>query len=882
MPSQQRDFDRDSESAVTMHATAVDYLPNHTGDASVALSEGTSYRREMDLVSEILDDDISAVPSDVLLVEVNKELLYLGLTGEDNDVSSVAGAPTVDGADVDGKETVVTSGNISGAMSEAANVEQIRAEERFREVRENDIMCKEDAYAYQWHARQEVEARHRFSVAVHDVVQRDSVYQSHVDNLKLIAKKLKRLTVIEVLADQDTTWDRLAVRVFETVALEEEARQLAERLRTDAGKKRQKMIQEHAEDIEELSAFFREKAGLSKTNSRNAATEAVLKNISTAKKLAKFWARKQILLTEIGLDADDAEEVEGALQALIQSGSTDPMTQSLSSMAHLLSSQNLQSTSFSPSATPQLFTGPGHQQPLTISPGFYLDPAYVTEVDSSNYDAHAHSPHAPQKNVNEHYIADHSSETAGYDHLAPSSITAADTAWHGYRSFTSNWIECFSDEGHTYYYNTMSGESSWELPVGCSEIPSGYDHGHSEHGQEQFHHGSAGDERGELSPRGPGLRSPRGSAVGRRGPLPNIPEVNVNCKALGIDRQMVLLSTQDRWQNCLVKCQFFVTEQKALYIKGKEEMYSKVAQRVDSRLATFVDDIKFMQRSLKKELGDLSASERDLRRMFEEDSVDIVHAEKLTFILEAIDKLRENTSTKYEASHKQLAKFVDDWNLIETELLQVGDIFDESTVSNLEQMRMTCEHAAKVFVYDQMKSVNEVRAQELKLMRKKLTEIFAQDTLHTQESRIIARAVQQQQLATRASVRRQLEKEWGQGWDKEIDDELIARNLPYIDDDSQIKAEEEIMLGYLVQEVTMENVLADDYQSVIDATKQASIDLLASIKGFDDEEKKRVVDEGSWFNKQRDAIKRSATECIIWLLNLTICVRYCVPGMLLR
>jgi hypothetical protein len=53
-------------------------------------------------------------------------------------------------------------------------------------------------------------------------------------------------------------------------------------------------------------------------------------------------------------------------------------------------------------------------------------------------------------------------------------------------------------------------------------------------------------------------------------------------------------------------------------------------------------------------------------------------------------------------------------------------------------------------------------------------------------------------------------------------------------------------------------VLSDDYQSVVDATKQASMDLMASIKGFDDEEKKRVVDEGSWFNKHRDAIKRHA------------------------
>jgi hypothetical protein len=48
--------------------------------------------------------------------------------------------------------------------------------------------------------------------------------------------------------------------------------------------------------------------------------------------------------------------------------------------------------------------------------------------------------------------------------------------------------------------------------------------------------------------------------------------------------------------------------------------------------------------------------------------------------------LQEASSTKYDAALKQLQKFVDDWNLIETELLQVGDIFDESVMSNLEQV----------------------------------------------------------------------------------------------------------------------------------------------------------------------------------------------------
>jgi hypothetical protein len=43
---------------------------------------------------------------------------------------------------------------------------------------------------------------------------------------------------------------------------------------------------------------------------------------------------------------------------------------------------------------------------------------------------------------------------------------------------------------------------------------------------------------------------------------------------------------------------------------------------------------------LKKELSDLGASERDLRRVFDADSGDVITAEKLTFVLEGLDKLK--------------------------------------------------------------------------------------------------------------------------------------------------------------------------------------------------------------------------------------------------
>ena len=87
---------------------------------------------------------------------------------------------------------------------------------------------------------------------MHAVIQRDAVYADHVQPLKAMARRLRALTTIEVLAERGTTWERLEVRVFETLAADEQARQLAERLKkTEAGRKRQKMkmILEHAEDI---------------------------------------------------------------------------------------------------------------------------------------------------------------------------------------------------------------------------------------------------------------------------------------------------------------------------------------------------------------------------------------------------------------------------------------------------------------------------------------------------------------------------------------------------------------------------------------------------------------------------------------------------------
>ena len=47
-----------------------------------------------------------------------------------------------------------------------------------------------------------------------------------------------------------------------------------------------------------------------------------------------------------------------------------------------------------------------------------------------------------------------------------------------------------------------------------------------------------------------------------------------------------------------------------------------------------------MQRSIKKDLGDSNSTERDIRRIFEQEHGQAINAEKLSFILESLETLK--------------------------------------------------------------------------------------------------------------------------------------------------------------------------------------------------------------------------------------------------
>lgn len=137
-------------------------------------------------------------------------------------------------------------------------------------------------------------------------------------------------------------------------------------------------------------------------------------------------------------------------------------------------------------------------------------------------------------------------------------------------------------------------------------------------------------------------------------PVPVKLEVAVYSKKEGVARQLELLNSQDRWQNNLVKSQHYITEQKSLYLDKRAEMFDKVSARVEARLEAFVEDIKYMQKSVKKELGESNSTERDLRRLFEESHGNVIQAEKLSFVLESLEKFKVTINNRYESAFKQV------------------------------------------------------------------------------------------------------------------------------------------------------------------------------------------------------------------------------------
>jgi hypothetical protein len=147
-------------------------------------------------------------------------------------------------------------------------------------------MAAEDTASILIEAYYEHEHCVTFEKTLQDLLNSKLITANNVKDLKLHSLMLKRISVFEIFAHNRTSWDQLDVRVFESLAAEEEARVAADRAKTEEGRERQRIILEQSEDIDEMFSFF-VKAGIGKSTSRKAAIEAVVRKLTTAKKMAK-------------------------------------------------------------------------------------------------------------------------------------------------------------------------------------------------------------------------------------------------------------------------------------------------------------------------------------------------------------------------------------------------------------------------------------------------------------------------------------------------------------------------------------------------------------------------------------------------------------------
>ncbi|KAJ1402640.1 hypothetical protein B484DRAFT_405361, partial [Ochromonadaceae sp. CCMP2298] len=195
-------------------------------------------------------------------------------------------------------------------------------------------------------------------------------------------------------------------------------------------------------------------------------------------------------------------------------------------------------------------------------------------------------------------------------------------------------------------------------------------------------------------------------------------------------------------------------------------------------------------------------------------------------------------------------------------LTQVGDIFDEGVAANLEQCRMTCEHSAKLFAYDQLKVAGKVKTVELRAMRNAVHRQLRADGFEQQVSRREMLLEYEQYRHLREAKRASLTKELG-GWSRTIEAELADAGFPPTLPETSAVSEEEGVMSYMLTQVEMELSLRNDYDSITEATKTIAMELQTiamelqeGIKEFDRNENGAVSLDGSWYNKHRETLER--------------------------
>ena len=375
--------------------------------------------------------------------------LELGL-GETRDRGQRAGDSDSDGEDY------------TGYKAEAA---KRKADSRFQESCELDLMAAEDELSIAYENEVENSNCKAFLAHFSRVVSGHppTAHRSDRDELKRLNAAIKPLNAVDILSSLKTSWAQLDDIIRETAARELAQAELEERMRTAEGMKRQQTILEHAEDIEEMADFLHDEGGLSRTQAKRVGTECVLRNISTPKKLAKIWNRQHISLAQdFKIDEDDLEEVEGALQKILAGASA--AGNNAASFYSNASGYGMHGAAGSPGAGDH----PHAASALDLSALGFVQEVEETEEPAGggssvgggdSLTGHMHPPSGP-------WGGPPAGGPGVYTHTLPKhpSRRSFSVTSEGYKSFRGGWIEGLSEDGHVYYYNTATGESSWHLP----------------------------------------------------------------------------------------------------------------------------------------------------------------------------------------------------------------------------------------------------------------------------------------------------------------------------------------------------------------------------------------------------------------------------------
>jgi hypothetical protein len=609
------------------------------------------------------------------------------------------------------------------------------------------------------------------------------------------------------------------------------------------------VLEANKEDVNELANYFHAVCGIGRTESKRAAIETVCYKVYAPKKLAKFVNRGQLdLISHLGFEGDDAEDVEAALQGKGDTSMGNMMGGSFQGgMSGGMMSGGYNSFTAT-QASVDMFGGTEGAEQLEDYPaeGEYEEAAYA-EGEGEGYAEGGYE----------------GGEGEGYAEGGESAGAADNYDYTEGTDWTLSWDE---DYKANFYYNNATGESTWdepddvrlireyyegtapaaaaqgvhpEQPLHATHAPElnygdsvnegsyGYDDGQVQEASYQDYSYAESGEQPDVYPPGFGpLVGPyRKFTYERDDPLFDRPakrrewnsepssSVTEYSNKESTKRRDALLKLMERWQETVDKTKKALTDQRKYFIVTREELFAKATEKVDDRLSTFVENTKYLQRVLKKELTDLSAAEKDLRRLFDDPNADMLLAEKLSYVLEALDKIKQTAAARYEVAQGMIDACPEEWTQVEAELGRVGDVFDTAVANTLEQVKMSCDHYITLFAYDLSKEIEEMRA-------------FEMDSLRSSLSRTIRY--------------------------KELQD-------------NEGKPEEDVVLALIVGQIEMEDALGSEYRSLAEKTKGQAFDFQNYATDFDTQQRASMQEAGSWFDEHRDTMRKHAAALDITL-----------------